>query len=64
MQPVSRQGIGQHASITTELLLEMVFSTRSVQCGYKVENWGNQFSCEMMASQQWHEGVKLKNFHS
>jgi hypothetical protein len=44
MQPVSRQRIGKHSSITRELLLETVFCTRSVQSGYKEENWGNHFS--------------------
>jgi hypothetical protein len=27
-----------------ELLFQKVFSTRSVQNGYKAENWGNEFS--------------------
>jgi hypothetical protein len=50
MQPVSRQQIGKHIpaamnmNTTTELLLETVFSTRSVQSGYKEDNWGNPFS--------------------
>jgi hypothetical protein len=44
MQPVSRQQIGKHAPTTTEFLLETLFSTRSVQSGYKEENWGNQFN--------------------
>jgi hypothetical protein len=43
MQPVPRQRIGKRASTTIELLLETVYSTRSVQSGYKEENWGNQF---------------------
>jgi hypothetical protein len=40
MQPVSRQQIGKHVPAATnthrriELLLETVFSTRSVQSGY------------------------------
>jgi hypothetical protein len=29
------------------LLLEMVFSFRSVKSGYKEENWGNQFNWEL-----------------
>jgi hypothetical protein len=44
MQPVSKQRFGKHASTTTELLLETVFSIRSMQNGYKEEKWGNQFS--------------------
>jgi hypothetical protein len=32
----------KHASTTIELLLETVFSTRSVQRGYKEYNWGGQ----------------------
>jgi hypothetical protein len=38
------QKIGKQASTTIELLLEMVFSIRSVESGYKEENLGNQFS--------------------
>jgi hypothetical protein len=41
MQPISKQQIGKHASTTTELLLETVFSIRSVKNGYKEDNWGN-----------------------
>jgi hypothetical protein len=44
MQLVSKQRIGKHASTTIELLLETVVSIRSVQSGYKEENWSNQFS--------------------
>jgi hypothetical protein len=44
MQPISKQLISKHASNTIDLLLEMVFSIRSVQSGYKEKNWGNQFS--------------------
>jgi hypothetical protein len=44
MEPISKQRIGKHASTTTELLLETVFSFRTVQSGDKEENWGNQFS--------------------
>jgi hypothetical protein len=36
---VAMQRCGKHASTTTELLLETVFSTRSVQRGYKEDNW-------------------------
>jgi hypothetical protein len=44
MQSVPKQRIGKHASTIIELLLETVFPIRSVQNGYKEENWGNQFS--------------------
>jgi hypothetical protein len=36
---------GKHASTTTELLLETVFSARSVQRGYKEDNWDDPVSC-------------------
>jgi hypothetical protein len=48
MQPVSRQRIGKHVptetdtNTTIELLLETVFSTRSLQRGYKEDNWGER----------------------
>jgi hypothetical protein len=42
MQPISKQWIGKHASTTTELLLETMFSIQSVQSDYNEENWGNQ----------------------
>jgi hypothetical protein len=51
MQPVSRQRIGKHVPAATnthtiiELLLETVFSTRSVYNGYKGDNWGDMVSC-------------------
>jgi hypothetical protein len=50
MQPVSRQRIGKpvpavtNMSITIELLLEMMFSTQSVQSGYKEDNWVDSVS--------------------
>jgi hypothetical protein len=44
------QRISKHASTTKELLLETAFSIRSVQSGYKEENWGNHFSCQLKAS--------------
>jgi hypothetical protein len=44
MQPTSKQQIGKHAPTTIELLLETVFSIRSMQSGYKEENSGNQLS--------------------
>jgi hypothetical protein len=43
MKPVSKQRIGKYAS-TTIVIVETVFSVRSVQGGYKEGNWGNQFS--------------------
>jgi hypothetical protein len=45
MQPISRRRIGKHVAAakntytTIELLLETVFSTGSVQSGYKADNW-------------------------
>jgi hypothetical protein len=58
MQPVSRQWIGKHVPAATnthgniELLLEMVFSTRSVQRGYKENNWGNPVSRELSSARE------------
>jgi hypothetical protein len=43
MTAVAMQWRGNHAS-TIELLLETVFSTRSVQRVYKEDNWGNPVS--------------------
>jgi hypothetical protein len=40
IQPVSKQWIDKYASTTIGLLLETVFSIRSMQSGYE-ENWGN-----------------------
>jgi hypothetical protein len=46
MQHVSRLPVGKHVRaatnthITIGLLLETVFPTRSVQSGYKEDNWG------------------------
>jgi hypothetical protein len=45
---------GKHTSTTTELLLETVFSTQSVQRGYKKENWGDPVSWELEVS-LWRE---------
>jgi hypothetical protein len=53
MQPISRQRMGKHVPAATntntarELLLETVFSTRSVQNGYKEDNWGDPVSCQL-----------------
>jgi hypothetical protein len=41
---VCKQRIGKYAPTTVSLLLEMVFSIRSVQSGYEEEIWGNQCS--------------------
>jgi hypothetical protein len=51
MQPVYRQRIGKHVSKTMELLSETVFSIRSVQSGYKKDNWVNQFS-QVLSSEE------------
>jgi hypothetical protein len=56
MQPVSRQRIGKHVSAATnthaifELLLKTVFSTRSVQRGYKEDNSGDPVSWELSSA--------------
>jgi hypothetical protein len=39
MKSVSRQRSDKHTSTTINILLEAVFSTRSVQSGCKKENW-------------------------
>jgi hypothetical protein len=39
---VATQRSGKHASTSTELLLETVFSTRSVQRDYKEDIWATQ----------------------
>jgi hypothetical protein len=44
---VAMQQRGKHASTTTELLLETVFSTRSVQRAHKEENWGDLVSSQL-----------------
>jgi hypothetical protein len=47
---VSRHRFDKHVPATTdkhatiEVLLETVFSTQSVQMGYKEDNWGNRVS--------------------
>jgi hypothetical protein len=54
IQRVSRQRIGKHVpaatntNTTIELLLETVFSTRSVQSGYEEDNWGDAVSCQLL----------------
>jgi hypothetical protein len=63
---VAWQRRGKNAS-TTELLLETVFSTRSVQRGYNKDNcgdpvsWGLSSACEAVKIEP--ERVKLKNIH-
>jgi hypothetical protein len=57
MELVSRQRIGKHVpaatntNTTIELLLETAFSIRSVQSGYKEDNWDDPVSCQL-----WVEG--------
>jgi hypothetical protein len=47
---ISRQRLGKHVHAVTdthatiEVLLETVFPTRSVERGYKEDNWGNRVS--------------------
>jgi hypothetical protein len=54
MQPVSRQRIGKqvpaakNTNTTIELLLETVYSTRSVQSGYKENQWGDPVICQLL----------------
>jgi hypothetical protein len=43
---IAMQQIGKHASTTVGLLLETMFSSLSVQSGFKEENCGSQFSGE------------------
>jgi hypothetical protein len=43
---IALQRRGKHASTTIELLLETVFSTQSVQMGYREDNWGDPVSLE------------------
>jgi hypothetical protein len=38
---------------TTELLLETVFYTQSMQRGYKEDNWGSQLSSAREAEKRW-----------
>jgi hypothetical protein len=40
------QQIGKHVSSAVELLLETVFSSLSMQNGFKEENWGSQCNGE------------------
>jgi hypothetical protein len=44
MQIVSKQLIGKHASPVMGLVLEKMFSARSMRSGYKKENWSNHFN--------------------
>jgi hypothetical protein len=41
MQLVSTQRIGKHNCTIIDLLLETVFPVRSMQSGYKEDNWGD-----------------------
>jgi hypothetical protein len=77
---VSRQRLRKHVPAAMDMhaiikiLLETVFSTRSVQCGYKEDKWGNRVS--FLRESVWKKGswkgaaiqtelelVKLKNLH-
>jgi hypothetical protein len=55
---VSRQRLRKHVPAATdthatiEVLLEIVFSTRSVQKGYEEDNWGNRVSSVREAVKQ------------
>jgi hypothetical protein len=77
---VCRKRLGKHFPATTdmhatvEVLLETMFPTRSVQRGYKENNWGNRVSSVLesvrksgswkgAAVQRGIECVKLKNLH-
>jgi hypothetical protein len=44
---VAMQRRCKHASTTTNLRLEKVFSSRSVQSGYKENNWGDPMNCQL-----------------
>jgi hypothetical protein len=77
---VARQWLCKHIPAATdmhatiEVLLETVFSTRSLHRGYKEDNWGNQVSSvwesvrkrdswKGVAAQRGLEHVKLKSLH-
>jgi hypothetical protein len=51
---MQHDSVAMNMRATTELLLETVFSTRSVQNGYKEENWGDpvhlKSACEEKSS--------------
>jgi hypothetical protein len=63
---VSRQRIGKHVPAATNthttivLLLETVFYTRSVQSGYKEENWGDPVSCYLLVDTERVESPDVK----
>jgi hypothetical protein len=70
---VYRQRIGKHVPAATnthatiELLLETVFSTRSMQMAYNEDRWGDTVSLELSSVREsvkrGHEHVKLKNLY-
>jgi hypothetical protein len=73
---LSRQRLGKHILAVTDMhaTIEVRFYTRSVQMGYKEDNWGNRVSSVQEALKKrgsWKggsvqrglEGVKLKNLH-
>jgi hypothetical protein len=56
---LSGEQLGTHVPLATdthatiEVLLETVFSTQSVQRGYKEDNWGNRVSSVQEAVKKW-----------
>jgi hypothetical protein len=68
---ISRQRLGKHVNAATdthaitEVLFETVFSTRSVQRGYKEENWGNRVSSvrEAMRKRDSWKGASIQRGH-
>jgi hypothetical protein len=56
---VFRQRLGKHVPAATdthatiEVLLKTVFSTRSVQRGYREDNWGNRLNKDLVVSPRW-----------
>jgi hypothetical protein len=58
---VAMQQHGKHTSTTIELLLEIVFSTRSMQRGHKEDNWGDPVSWGLSpareAEKRWRSSV-------
>jgi sarcosine oxidase delta subunit len=63
MQAVSRQRIGKHVSAVTnmstiiDILLETVFYTRSVQSGYKEDNWEERVGCHFSVDRELVESM-------
>jgi hypothetical protein len=65
----SRQRLHKHVPAATdtpatvEVLLKIVFSTRSVQRDCKENNWGNKISSELEAVKRGTGRVELKYLH-